>query len=69
MQIKPCLQRPLSRPNVLLGMHGYHRHWGYLFTLRGRASAGFYDACHMAPTCRTSRFRPELRRRRCSHAQ
>ena len=48
---KPCQWNVnFSQPNVLRGVHGHYRHWDYLVALRGRISAGFYDARRRAPT-------------------
>jgi len=54
--IQPCQWNATSSDtNVLRGVHVHYKHTDYLVLLRGRLSAGLYDARPKSPTHRMSR--------------
>ena len=54
--IQPCQwNATASDANVLRGVHVHYKHTDYLVLLRGRLSAGLYDARPKSPTHRMSR--------------
>ena len=53
--VQPCQwNATFSDANVLRGVHVHYKHTDYLVLLRGRLSAGLYDARPKSPTHRMS---------------